>query len=153
MPNKLDIDEKLLRKLAEILTETGLTEIEYEAGDQRIRVARGAVAVASHHAPLAHAPLAHTPAASSQAPAAAKVGDAPGTIKSPMVGTVYVASEPGKPPFVKVGDRVREGQTLLIIEAMKVMNSLPSPRAGTVSAVLVSGGQPVEYGEPLLVIE
>jgi acetyl-CoA carboxylase biotin carboxyl carrier protein len=149
MANKLDIDEKLLRKLAEILTETGLTEIEYEAGDQRIRVARGAMATVAHHAPAAHAPAAAAPAA---APAG-KAGDAPGTVKSPMVGTVYVASEPSKPPFVKVGDKVREGQTLLIIEAMKVMNSLPSPRAGTVTAVLVSDGQPVEYGEPLLVIE
>jgi len=150
MPNKLDIDEKLLRKLAEILTETGLTEIEYEAGDQRIRVARGAPPAAVHH----HAPAAHAVAAvSAPAAAPAKAGDAPGTIKSPMVGTVYIASEPGKPPFVKVGDKVREGQTLLIIEAMKVMNSLPSPRAGTVTAVLVSDGQPVEYGEPLLVIE
>ena len=146
---KLDIDEKLLRKLAEILTETGLTEIEYEAGDQRVRVARGGIATAAHHAPAAHAPAAATPAA---APAG-KPGDAPGTVKSPMVGTVYVASEPSKPPFVKVGDKVREGQTLLIIEAMKVMNSLPSPRAGTVTAVMVSDGQPVEYGEPLLVIE
>ena len=85
--------------------------------------------------------------------ALAASGDAPGTVKSPMVGTVYAAAEPGKPPFVKVGDRVKEGQTLLIIEAMKVMNALPSPRAGTVTAIHVSDGQPVEYGEPLLVIE
>lgn len=151
MPNKLDIDETLLRKLAEILTETGLTEIEYEVGGQRVRVARGGIATISHHAAPAHAPAPATAAAA--APAAGKPGDAPGTVKSPMVGTVYVGPEPGKPPFVKPGDKVREGQTLLIIEAMKVMNSLPSPRAGTVTQVLVSDGQPVEYGEPLLVIE
>jgi acetyl-CoA carboxylase biotin carboxyl carrier protein len=147
MADKLDIDEKLLRKLAAILNETGLTEIEFEAGDQRIRVARAAAAVVTHHAP------AHTPAATPAAAAGTARAEAPGTVKSPMVGTVFVAAEPGKPPFVKVGDKVREGQTLLIIEAMKVMNSLPSPRAGTVTEVLVGDGQPVEYGEPLLVIE
>jgi acetyl-CoA carboxylase biotin carboxyl carrier protein len=149
MADKLDIDEKLLRKLAAILNETGLTEIEYEVGDHRVRVARGGALVA-HHLP-AHG-LA--PAATPAGPASpARAAEAPGTVKSPMVGTVFVASEPGKPPFVKVGDKVREGQTLLIIEAMKVMNSLPSPRAGTVTEVLVGDGQPVEYGEPLLVIE
>ena len=152
MPNKLDIDEKLLRKLADILTETGLTEIEYEVGDQRVRVARGGIATVTHHAPMAHGHATATASAPAAAPAG-KPGDAPGTVKSPMVGTVYTGPEPGKAPFVKVGDKVREGQTLLIIEAMKVMNSLPSPRAGTVTAVLVSDGQPVEYGEPLLVIE
>ena len=152
MPNKLDIDEKLLRQLAEILTETGLTEIEYEVGDQRVRVARGGIATVAHHAPIAHG-HASAPAATPASTQAGKPGEAPGTVKSPMVGTVYTSPEPGKPPFVKVGDKVREGQTLLIIEAMKVMNSLPSPRAGTVTAVLVSDGQPVEYGEPLLVIE
>jgi acetyl-CoA carboxylase biotin carboxyl carrier protein len=146
MADKLDIDEKLLRKLATILNETGLTEIEYESGDQRIRVARGGSVVA-HHAP------AHGPAPAVAPAGTVRAAEAPGTVKSPMVGTVFVAAEPGKPPFVKVGDKVREGQTLLIIEAMKVMNSLPSPRAGTVTEILVGDGQPVEYGEPLLVIE
>jgi len=146
MADKLDIDEKLLRKLAAILSETGLTEIEYESGDQRIRVARGAALIAHALPGHSHAP-APVPVPDGRAP------EAPGTVKSPMVGTVFVAPEPGKPPFVKVGDKVREGQTLLIIEAMKVMNSLPSPLAGTVTEILVGDGQPVEYGEPLLVIE
>jgi len=149
MADKLDIDEKLLRKLAAILSETGLTEIEYESGDQRIRVARGAAALIAHALP-GHS---HAPASTAVPVPDGRAPEAPGTVKSPMVGTVFVAPEPGKPPFVKVGDKVREGQTLLIIEAMKVMNSLPSPRAGTVTEILVGDGQPVEYGEPLLVIE
>lgn len=152
MAPKPDVDDKLLRTLAGILNDTGLTEIEYESGDVRIRVAKAPapVTMAAYGAP----PVAAAPAGAA-APAAtpAKAADAAGTVKSPMVGTVYSAAEPGKPPFVKVGDRVKEGQTLLIIEAMKVMNALPSPRAGTVTQILVNDGQPVEYGEPLLVIE
>jgi acetyl-CoA carboxylase biotin carboxyl carrier protein len=105
--------------------------------------------VTTHHAP-AHGPA---PATTPAAPSGTGHAESAGTVKSPRVGTVFVASEPGKPPLVKVGDKVREGQTLLIIEAMKVMNSLPSPRAGTVTEILVGDGQPVEYGEPLLVIE
>lgn len=150
MAPKPDVDDKLLRKLAEILNDTGLTEIEYDSGEVRIRVARTPAPV-TMAAPAYGAPAA--PA--TVAPAVvANPGEAPaGTVKSPMVGTVYTAAEPGKPAFVKVGDRVKEGQTLLIIEAMKVMNALPSPRAGTVTQILVSDGQPVEYGEPLLVLE
>lgn len=153
MAPKPDIDDKLLRKLAEILNDTGLTEIEYDSGDVRIRVAKTPAPVTLAAGPAYAAPVA-APAATAPAAAPAKAGEAPaGTVKSPMVGTVYTASEPGKPPFVKIGDRVKEGQTILIIEAMKVMNALPSPRAGTVTQILVSDGQPVEYGEPLLVIE
>lgn len=153
MAPKPDIDDKLLRKLAEILNDTGLTEIEYDSGDVRIRVAKTPAPVTLAAGPAYAAPVA-APAAAAPAAAPAKAGEAPaGTVKSPMVGTVYTASEPGKPPFVKIGDRVKEGQTILIIEAMKVMNALPSPRAGTVTQILVSDGQPVEYGEPLLVIE
>jgi acetyl-CoA carboxylase biotin carboxyl carrier protein len=151
MAPKPDVDDKLLRKLAEILNDTGLTEIEYDSGDVRIRVAK-APAQVTMTAP-AYAGQVPAAAATAAPVAAAKPGDAAGTVKSPMVGTVYASAEPGKPPFIKVGDRVKEGQTLLIIEAMKVMNALPSPRTGTVTQILVSDGQPVEYGEPLLVIE
>jgi acetyl-CoA carboxylase biotin carboxyl carrier protein len=147
MTDKLAIDPDLIRQLAELLNETGLGEIEYAEGERRIRVARPqTVAVASAAAPVAIAAAPATaPAAGGEAPA--------GAVTSPMVGTAYLASEPGAPPLVKVGDTVREGQTVLIIEAMKVMNAIRAPRAGTVSRILVSNGAPVEYGEPLLVIE
>ncbi|WP_299398962.1 acetyl-CoA carboxylase biotin carboxyl carrier protein [Pelagibius sp.] len=148
---KFEVNEELVRKLADLLQETGLNEIEYEVNNHRIRVAKGAGAV-SYAAPAA-APL---PSPCAPAPIAnAGGGDAipAGAVTAPMVGTVYVASSPGTPPFVKVGDSVSEGQTLLIIEAMKVMNPLAAPRAGTVTQILISDGQPVEYGEPLLVIE
>ncbi|NIA68771.1 acetyl-CoA carboxylase, biotin carboxyl carrier protein [Pelagibius litoralis] len=144
---KFEVNEELVRKLADLLQETGLNEIEYEINNHRIRVAKGAGAVS--YAPAPAAPCA--PAAVAAAPGAEAVPA--GAVTAPMVGTVYVASGPGTPPFVKVGDQVSEGQTLLIIEAMKVMNPLASPRAGTVTQVLISDGQPVEYGEPLLVIE
>ena len=146
---KLDIDEALVRQLSELLEETGLSEIEYEADGQRIRVARNGLAVAlgaPQAAPGAQPVPAPVPASSGAEPVPA------GAVTSPMVGTVYVAAEPGAPPLVNVGDTVKEGQTLLIIEAMKVMNPLASPHAGTVTRVLVSDGQPVEFGEPLLVI-
>ena len=150
---KFEVNEELVRKLADLLQETGLNEIEYEVNNHRIRVAKGAGAVVAA-VPAPVAPCAPAAPGAPVAPAGA-TPDAvpPGAVTAPMVGTVYVASEPGTPPFVKVGDQVREGQTLLIIEAMKVMNPLASPRAGTVKQVLVSDGQPVEYGEPLLVIE
>ena len=144
---KFDIDEDLLRKLAKLLTETGLSEIEFESGGHRIRVNRAAAGhpVASHPAP---APAAPQPGA---APGPASIPD--GAVVSPMVGTAYLAAEPGGAPFVKVGDKVKKGQTLLIIEAMKVMNPIPAPDAGVIEAVLISDGQPVEYGEALLVIK
>ena len=140
-------DEKLIRKLAQLLEESGLNEIEYEAAGERIRVSRGAALG------VPAAAMAPTPPAAREEPPAASKGPPSGAVTAPMVGTVYVAPEPGAPPFVRVGDTVREGQPLLIIEAMKVMNQIPSPRAGRVSEILVHDGQPVEYGEPLLVIE
>jgi acetyl-CoA carboxylase biotin carboxyl carrier protein len=142
---KFEIDEALLRKLAQLLSETGLTEIEYESGNQRIRVNRGGGSTTVFAAPPS-APAA-TPAV-----AAAPAGPPAGAVVSPMVGTVYLATEPGSEPFVKTGAKVKKGQTLLIIEAMKVMNPIAAPEAGTVEAILVSDGQPVEYGELLLVI-
>ena len=151
MADKLSIDEKLVRKLADLLNETGLTEIEYEVEGRRIRIAKGGGAAMI--APAALAAPAAAPAAAAPAAEGAAEAVPAGAVTSPMVGTVYVADEPGKPPFVKVGDQVSEGQTLLIIEAMKVMNQIPSPRAGTVKAILVQDGQPVEFGEPLMVIE
>ncbi|WP_119462327.1 acetyl-CoA carboxylase biotin carboxyl carrier protein [Rhodospirillaceae bacterium SYSU D60014] len=148
---KFDVDESLVRKLAGLLEETGLNEIEYEISDQRIRVTRGgATMIAAAQA----APMAQAPAMAGAAPAAAP-SDAPpaGAVLSPMVGTVYVSPEPGAPPYVKVGDQVAEGQTLLIVEAMKVMNPIPAPRAGKVEQILVSDAQPVEYGDVLLVVQ
>ncbi|HWU00006.1 MAG TPA: acetyl-CoA carboxylase biotin carboxyl carrier protein [Terriglobales bacterium] len=146
--SKFDVDDALVRKLAKLLQETGLTEIEYENSGQRIRVNSSVTAVA---APVAVAAPAAAVAAAAPAPAKS---DAPaaGTLTSPMVGTAYMAPEPGANPFVKVGDRVSKGQTVLIIEAMKVMNPIQAPNAGTVTAVYTQDGQPVEFGEPLLVI-
>lgn len=145
-------DNDLIRRLAALLEETGLSEIEYEAGGRRIRVGRAsgggqgsAVATPSAVPPSAPAPSGPEQHGVEPVPS--------GALTAPMVGTVYFAPEPGAPPFVQVGDSVREGQTLLIIEAMKVMNPLTAPRAGKVSLILVSDGQPVEFGEPLLVIE
>jgi len=148
MMGKFQLDEDLIRSLAELLHETGLDEIEYEAEGRRIRVGRntGVIMQTSAMAPAAAAPSAAPAAAGEEAPPA-------GTVTSPMVGTVYLAAEPGATPFVKVGDTVREGQTLMIIEAMKVMNPLPSPRAGKVTRIFVRDGQPVEFGEPLVIVE
>lgn len=142
---KFDVDESLVRKLAALLEQTGLTEIEFEAGEQRIRVTRGSTVV---HAPAAAAPAAAAPAATP----AASDGPPAGAVMSPMVGTAYAAATPGSDAFVKVGDRVQKGQTLLIIEAMKVMNPIPAPHAGTVKEVLFADGRPVEYGDVLMVV-
>ena len=146
MTAKLAIDPELIRALAKLLEETGLGEIEFAEGDRRIRVARPVAAAAT---------TVITPAAAAAAPAAAaaNAGAVANAVTSPMVGTVYLAAEPGAPSFVKIGDQVREGQTLLIIEAMKVMNPIRAPRAGAVTSIMVANGSPVEYGEPLLVIE
>jgi acetyl-CoA carboxylase biotin carboxyl carrier protein len=142
--SKFDIDEALIRKLASLLKETGLTEIEFETDDARIRVNAGGTAPMVAAAPVAAvAPVAAAGAA--DAPAA-------GSISSPMVGTAYLSPEPNAAAFVKVGDRVAKGQTILIIEAMKVMNPIPAPHAGTVTQILVQDGQPVEFGEPLMVV-
>ena len=147
MADKLTIDPDLIRRLAALLKETGLGEIEYAEGERRVRVAMPGPAPAM--APAVAAPAA--PAAG--APAAAAANAPAGALTSPMVGTAYLSPEPNAPHFVKPGDKVREGQTVLIIEAMKVMNAIRAPRAGTVTRILVANGAPVEYGEPLLVIE
>lgn len=146
------IDEEAIRKLAKLLDETNLTEIEIAQDDNSIRVQRGGgqTIVAG---PAMAAPLAAAPAASAAAAAPAKADDHPGAVKSPMVGTVYRASEPGAAPFAEAGKKVNKGDTLLIVEAMKVMNPIKAPQAGTVTAVLVNDGQPVEFGEVLVVIE
>src|SRR5262252_7368027 len=146
-------DSALIRELALLLDETSLTEIEIERAGLRLRVARNISVAAAMPATLAAA--AAGPAAAAAA-AAAAVGDLskhPGVVPSPMVGTAYWAPEPGAKPFVEVGTKVSAGQTLLIIEAMKTMNQIPSPRAGTVTQILVEDGQPVEFGEPLVIIE
>ena len=146
----MQVDIKLVRQLAELLNETGLTEIEVEDDDRKIRVARtlqaASVAVAAP-APVAAA----APAAAPVAPTAP--ADHPGALKSPMVGTVYLAASPEAAPFVSVGDTVKEGETIVIIEAMKVMNPITATKGGRVTQVLVSNGQPVEYDQPLVVIE
>jgi acetyl-CoA carboxylase biotin carboxyl carrier protein len=145
------VDQSLIRELAALLNETGLTEIEVERDDTRIRVARSA-APAVIHAPMpASAPAA--PPAKVETVAPADLASHAGAVVSPMVGTAFRAPEPGAKPYVEVGDKVREGQTLLIIEAMKTMNQIPAPRAGTVLNIMVEDGQPVEYGEPLMIIE
>ncbi|GLS30692.1 acetyl-CoA carboxylase biotin carboxyl carrier protein [Mesorhizobium albiziae] len=154
---KTGVDQQLIRDLAGILNDTNLTEIEVEQGDLRVRVSRQSAAVHTVAAPVAPVFPGQTNAAPAQ-PAAAAVAAAPAdpsknAVPSPMVGTAYAAPSPDAKAFIEVGQQVREGQTLLIIEAMKTMNQIPSPRAGTVTAILFEDGQPVEYGEPLVVIE
>ena len=154
------IDARLVRKLADILTDTGLTEIEVEHSGLKIRVARTLTAAPAQYvqqAPMADAPIQAAPAsaapagAAAEAPAATRAaGD---VVKSPMVGTVYMQPSPEAPPFVKVGDTVSAGQTLMIIEAMKTMNPIPATKTGKVVEILVGDGDPVEFGEPLVVIE
>jgi acetyl-CoA carboxylase biotin carboxyl carrier protein len=150
---KTGFDQQLIRDLAGILDETRLTEIEVEQGDLRIRISR--------QSPMVHAAVAG-PAIASNSPIPVAQVDMPATtapdisknaVTSPMVGTAYMSPSPDAEPFIAVGQQVREGQTLLIIEAMKTMNQIPSPRAGKVTAILFEDGQPVEYGEPLVVIE
>ncbi len=160
MPQTFDYE--LIRQLANILDETNLTEIEVEQEKLKIRVARTAAPVtitqgggwaapSAMPAMAAPAPVAAAPAA--EAPKAGDPAANPGAVPSPMVGTAYIAPEPGSRSFVEVGDMVKEGQTVMIIEAMKHLNQIPAPRAGRVTAVLVENGQPVEFGEPLLIIE
>jgi len=147
-------DSALIRELALLLDETSLTEIEIERAGLRLRVARNiSVATSVPVAVAAAAAPAPTAAASAAATAATDLAKHPGVVPSPMVGTAYWAPEPGAKPFIEVGSRVTAGQTLLIIEAMKTMNQIPSPRAGTVTQILVEDGQPVEFGEPLVIIE
>ncbi|MGB9117623.1 acetyl-CoA carboxylase biotin carboxyl carrier protein [Bradyrhizobium sp.] len=143
-------DSALIRELALLLDETSLTEIEIERAGLRVRVARN-VSIAASFPANVQAPAAAQPSA---APVASPdIAKHPGAVPSPMVGTAYWASEPGAKPFIEVGAKVSVGQTLLIIEAMKTMNQIPSPRAGTVTQILVEDGQPVEFGEPLVIIE
>jgi acetyl-CoA carboxylase biotin carboxyl carrier protein len=153
-PAVKDPDLDLIASLAAILNGTGLTEIELDRKGTKVRVAKTVTAVATvaapHPAPSAHVHAA--PAAAEAAPAKA-AADHPGTVKSPMVGTVYLAPSPGASNFIEVGSTVKEGQTLLIIEAMKTMNQIHAPRAGKVTQIFVDNGRPVEYGEPLVAIE
>jgi acetyl-CoA carboxylase biotin carboxyl carrier protein len=149
---KTGVDQQLIRDLAGILNDTNLTEIEVELGDLKVRVSRQAPAVHAIAAPPpAYAPAAAAQPAASAAPAAVDVSK--NAVASPMVGTAYLAPSPDAKPFIEIGQKVKEGQTLLIIEAMKTMNQIPSPRAGTVTAILFEDATPVEYGMPLVVIE
>lgn len=161
--NMMQVDSKLVRELAELLGETGLTEIEVGDGPRTIRVARNIAAAAPapiYAAAPAAAPVTAAPAVAAAAVPASMAADAPtdaasnhaNALKSPMVGTVYLSPEPGSPAFVKVGDSVKAGDSLLIIEAMKVMNPIAAETAGTVTAILVQDNQPVEYDQPLIVI-
>jgi acetyl-CoA carboxylase biotin carboxyl carrier protein len=146
--SKAGVDQDLIRQLAALLKETDLSEIEIETDALKLRVARqvvGQVAMAAAPAPVAAAAAPATPAVSDAAH--------PGALNSPMVGTTYLATEPGAAPFVTVGSKVSVGQTVLIIEAMKTMNHIPATKAGTVVKILVEDGQPVEFGEPLIIVE
>ena len=141
---KIEVDPELVRELSRLLEENKLTEIEVQKGDQRVRVSRGGGGTV-YHAAAVHAPAA--------VKAVADPVKHPGTVTSPMVGTAFRSPKPGAKPFVEEGAQVREGETLLIIEAMKTMNAIAAPRAGTVTKILIDDGQPVEFGEPLLIIE
>jgi len=150
-------ERALIRDLAQLLNENGLTEIEIERDGLKLRIARQATAVAAAPAAAAAtAPARPAPTPESTEPvlsAAAELASHPGCVHSPMVGTAYRSPEPGAPPFVEIGARVSQGQTLLIIEAMKTMNHIPAPRSGIIAHILFENGQPVEFNEPLVVIE
>ena len=151
---KFEMDTEFIRKLAKLLEETRLGEIEIANGERRIRIARPTVTYAQAPA-AAPAPAASAPSAT---PTAAPAGASdhakhPGAVKSPMVGTAYLSAEPGKPVFVSIGDKVTAGQTLLIIEAMKTFNPIKAPKAGTVAQILIDNAQPVEFGQPLMIVE
>jgi len=151
--SKLEIDKKAIRDLAEIMNETGLGEIEIETKDHRLRVSLSAPAAA----PMVHTTVAAPAVAASSvatvADAPADAGSHPGAVKSPMVGTAYMSPEPDAPAFIKPGDTVTQGQTLLIVEAMKTMNPIAAPKAGKVVEILVSDQEPVEFGQPLVIVE
>ena len=146
-------DSALVRELALLLDETSLTEIEIERAGLRLRVARNISVAATMPVPMAAAPAALPVASAAPAAAGPDLAKHPGAVSSPMVGTAYWAPEPGAKPFIEVGSKVSVGQTLLIIEAMKTMNQIPAPRGGTVTQILFEDGQPVEFGEPLMIIE
>jgi acetyl-CoA carboxylase biotin carboxyl carrier protein len=138
---RIEVDHDLVRELSDLLAETGLTEIEIEQDGMRVRVGR------QGNSPMvAMAPVVSTPAT-------VDFGKHPGVVTSPMVGTAYVAAEPGAKPFVDIGSKVKAGETLLVIEAMKTMNQIPAPRAGTVTQIFIEDGRPVEFGEPLMIID
>ena len=143
--NNPGIDAEAIRALSDLLAETGLTEIEIEQNGARIRVVRAGAVTGIAAAPVSAAPAAAPVPAPSSGPQA-------GAVTSPMVGTVYTASEPGKPPLVKVGQQIKEGETLFIVEAMKTMNPIPAPRSGTVKEICVENGTPVEFGQTLLIL-
>ena len=147
----MNVDTKLVRELAELLSETGLTEIEVEDGDRKIKVSRGVAAPIQQVAAAVPAAVAAT-AAPAQAAAEPAAPDTANAIRSPMVGTAYLHPEPRADPFIKVGDKVKAGQTLLIVEAMKVMNPIAAPADGTVTQILIENAQPVEYDQPLVVV-
>ena len=155
-------DQDLIRAIAELLNEQNLAEIEIEREEVRVRVTRSYPSQAVQHVqapayapppPAVAAPTAAAGSASASSTTADDLASNPGTLTSPMVGTAYLSPEPGKPPFITVGSKVTEGQTVLIIEAMKTMNQIPAHRSGTISRILVEDAEPVEYGEPLVVIE
>jgi acetyl-CoA carboxylase biotin carboxyl carrier protein len=148
-PTKSAIDHDLIRELARLLEETGLTEIEFERNGERVRVARRAKRAAAPAG--AASPLPAPRVAAAEAPT--DVAGHPGLVTSPMVGTAYLGPEPGARAYVEIGSRVRAGDTLLIVEAMKTMNQIPAPRAGVVTQILIEDGQPVEFGEPLMIVE
>lgn len=164
-PSKSGIDADLVRDLAKVLDDTGLTEIEVEYGELRLRLARTLTAPPPpshthvvHSAPAAPTtalppPVAAAPPAAAPAAPAAEAAAHPGAVPSPMVGTAYLSPEPGAAPFVKVGDTVTAGQTLMVVEAMKTFNPIPAPRAGKITAILVTDAQPVEFGEALVILE
>ncbi len=156
-----EIDQKLIRTIAELLNEADLCEIEIEKDDFRVRVTRSKPAQVAHYSAPAGAPVPAAPPPASPvsivdaAPASAAddLAANPGTLPSPMVGTAYLSPEPDTAPFVSVGSKVTEGQTVVIVEAMKTMNQIPAHRSGTITRILVEDAQPVEYGEPLVVID
>lgn len=151
--DKAGQDQQLIRELAELLDETGLSEIEIEKSGLKIRVAKNLTVSA---APVAVGPIptaAPAAGASAAPPTAEDAQNHPGAVNAPMVGTAYRSPEPSAPPYIEVGSKVSVGDTLLIVEAMKTMNQIPSPKAGTVTAILFENGQPVEFGEPLVIIE
>ncbi len=153
-PKSSLVDRDLIRELTELLNETGLSEIEIEQNGKRVRVARNLTGAAAP-APPPFAPLAGEPLAqmADAGPVPLDASKHPGVVTSPMVGTAYSAPEPGAKPFIEVGSKVKAGDTILIVEAMKTMNQIPAPHAGTVTQILFEDGQPVEFGEPLVIIE
>ena len=151
---KLNVDTSLIETLAELLQRTGLTEIEISEGDARIRVVREQPTAVAHVAHASRPAASAAPVAVAAEPTAREMVEShPGAVRAPMVGTVYLTPEPGAPAFVSLGDEIREGQTLLIIEAMKVMNPIRAPRGGRLVQLLVNSGDPVEYGELLMIVE